>query len=530
MILRFGLKLRAFAPWREINPFSRQGAKARSLFVLFFFQTSLFAQADLIIVNANIRTMDRAKPRAEAVAVTGSRISAVGTNREIRRLSGATTRTIDAGGRLVLPGFNDAHVHLLAMGTQFFYLDLREVATPAEVIEKIKFYARFVPAGQWILGGGWNNENWTPNAPPTRELLDAAAPTHPVFLYHRDARSALVNSAALKLARIDDRTRVAGGEIVLDAAGAPNGILKGAAMNLVRGFVPPNLTGDRLAMLETASNYAAAYGVTSVQDVSADDNTEIHRELARRGKLKARVYECTLLSDWERLAKGGIKKASGDALVRSGCLKGLADGEEASTARLFDDISAADRAGLQIMVHAIGGAANAQILSVFERVIKTNGARDRRFRVEHAHGFRPPDIRRFAASGIIASVQPFLFSDGAGKSRDPLRLLTSNKTTLAFGSDSSMITVNPLLGIAAAVETSDPRQKLTVEEAVRFYTAGAAYAEFQENEKGTIAAGKLADLVVLSGDIFAIRASEIRRTRVLTTIMDGRVVYSAEGD
>ena len=502
---------------------------ARVLLIFFIFKTTVFAQADLIVVNADVRTLEKTKPRAEAVAVTGNRISAIGANREIRQMAGANTKIIDAGGKLLLPGFNDAHVHFAAMGNQFFYLDLREAKTPAEVSEKIKFNARFLPEGAWLVGGGWNHANWTPNALPTKDLLDAAAPAHPVFLYQRDAKSALASSFALKLARIDDRTRIAGGEIMRDGAGEANGILTGAAMDYVRRFAPAGVTPDKLAALETASRYAAAYGVTSVQDMSADDNTEIYRELARRGKLKTRVYDCAALSDWQRLVKTDLKKASGDALVRRGCLKGLAEGDdEASAARLFEEISAADRAGLQVMVHAVGSLSNAQTLSVFERVRRANGVKDRRFRIEHAHGFRPQDIRRFAASGIIASVQPALFSDGAGKSFDPLRALLMNKTALAFGSDSSMIPVDPLAGIAAAVETSDPKQKLSVEEAVRFYTSGAAYAEFQENEKGTIAVGKLADLVILSNDIFTINPAEIRTTRVLTTVFNGRVVFEAQ--
>ncbi len=386
-----------------------------------------------------------------------------------------------------------------------------------------------MPAGQWIVGGGWNNDDWTPNTLPTKDLIDSAAPEHPVFLYREGAKTALVNSPAMKLARLDNAAKdVAGGEIMRDAAGNPTGILKDAAMNLVKRFVPTDLTGAKSAVLETASNYAAAFGVTSVQDMSVDDNTEIYRELVRRGKLKTRVYDCAALSDWQKLAQNNIKKASGDAIIRRGCLKGTADGEADSTARLFDEISAADRAGLQVMVHAIGSRSNEQILSVFERVIKTNGKKDRRFRIEHAHGFRAQDIRRFGNSEIIASLQPFLFSDGAGKSLDPLQDLLTYKTTLAFGSDSSIIRVNPLSGIAAAAGASNPKQKISVEEAVRFYTAGSAFAEFQENEKGIIAVGKLADFVILSENIFTINPDKISQTRVLTTIVDGQIVFQSE--
>ncbi len=496
------------------------------------FSTNILAleiKADLIVINANVRTMDNLKPKAEAFAILGNKIAAIGSNTEIKQLIGTKTKIIDAQKNLVLPGFNDAHVHFTAMGKQFFSIDLRTAKTPSEIVEKIKFHAQFLPKGQWVLGGGWNNSNWSPNNLPTKDLIDSAAPDNPVFLYHANAKTVLVNSLALKLAQIDKTAKdIANGEIVRDETGEPTGILKDSAINSVKRLVPQYATDDKLAVAETASNYAAAFGVTSVQDLSADDNTEIYRELARRGKLKTRIYDCAALSDWQKLAKGNVKKASGDSMIRRGCLKGVAEGDADSTAQLYEEILAADRADLQIMVHAIGNRANDQILSVFERVIKTNGKKDRRFRVEHAHNFRPQDFRRFAVSGIIASVQPYLFSDGAGKSFEPLRTLLLNNATLAFGSDSSMISINPLFGIAAAVNSNDPKQKISVEEAVRFYTLGSAFAEFQEKEKGTIAVGKLADFVILSDDIFTINPSAIKNTKVLTTIVDGKIVYQSK--
>ncbi|HVE57984.1 MAG TPA: amidohydrolase [Pyrinomonadaceae bacterium] len=493
-------------------------------------QISINAQiiADLVITNANVHTMDVKNPYADTIVVTGGRISAVGKKSEMAMTIGNKTDVIDAGGKLIVPGFNDAHVHFTTMGSQFFSIDLRDAKTPQEIVEKIKFSVQFLPKGQWVLGGGWNNSNWISGSLPTKHLIDSATPDNPVFIYHSKTKIALVNSLALRLARIDKNTKdIAGGEIMRDAAGEPSGILKDSAINLVKKLVPPFATDDKLAVAETASNYAAAFGVTSVQDMSADDNTEIYRELARRGKLKTRIYDCAGLSGWQKLAKNNIKKSSGDAMIRRGCLKGIADGETESTPKLYEEILAADRAGLQVMVHAIGARANDQILTIFERVVKANGKKDRRFRAEHAHGFRPPDFRRFANSVIIASVQPFLFSNDAGKSIDPLRTLLANNATLAFGSDSSLIPVNPLFGIAAAVNANDPKQKLTVEEAVRFYTAGSAFAEFQENEKGTIAVGKLADLVILSDDIFTIDPNKIRETKVLKTIMNGNIVYQA---
>lgn len=496
------------------------------LLIFFVSQITVFAQADLVIVNADVRTIDKTKPRAEAVAVVKNRISAVGSNREIRALISENTKIIDAEGKLVLPGFNDAHVHFLAMGNQFFHVDLRDARSPREMAEKVRFHARFIPAGQWIIGSGWNEENWAPNDFPTKELIDAATSDHPVFLYHANPKIALVNSLALRQAKIDkaDKTAFNGG-IGRNTNGEINGILKDAAVGFVRRFAP-SFTTDKSLFAETAGNYAVAFGVTSVQDVSSDDSTEIFRALWRQGKLKTRVYDCS--GDWRKLAQSGVKRAEGDAFIRRGCLKSMADGDDELTEALYKEISAADKAGLQIAIHAIGARSNAQILSIFERVIKENGVRDRRFRVEHAHGFYPQDIRRFAASGIIASVQPFLFSDGAGRTLDPLRDLVKSGASLAFGSDATMVEVNPLLGIAAAVNAADPKQKITVEEAVRFYTLESAYAEFQENEKGSITVGKLADFVILSNDIFTINPGEISKTRVLTTIVDGRVVYEAK--
>jgi len=472
----------------------------------------IFAQADLVIINANIRTIDEKNSRAEAVAVVKNRITAIGSNREIRTFIRENTKVIDAEGKLILPGFNDSHVHFAAMGSQFFSIDLRNAKSAREILEKIKFHAAFLPKDAWILGSGWNNDIWGLSDFPEKNSIDSAAPENPVFLYSSDAKRVLVNSLTLKLARLDKKIT---NQTILDES----------SVNSVKIFVPKFATDNKALVLETASNYAAAFGVTSVQDVSADDNTEIYRQLARQGKLKTRVYECIALSDWQKPTKNNIKKASGEGILRRGCLKGIADGDAESTPKLYEEILAADKNDLQVMVHAIGARANEQILSIFERVIKANGKKDRRFRVEHAHGFRPPDVRRFARSNIIASVQPFLFSDETGKSTDPLRNLLDAKTTLAFGSDSSMISVNPLLGIAAAVNANDPKQKISVEEAVRFYTLGSAYAEFQENEKGSITVGKLADFVVLSDDIFTIKLEEIGRTRVLKTIVDGRVVY-----
>ncbi len=491
--------------------------------------TSGPALADALIDNVNGVTLDK---QGRVVRFTGLTMSADGKvtallARGEKRPARVDWR-VDMKGRVLLPGMIDAHGHVMGLGFAALTLDLSDTTSLAQAQAKIRAYAAANPDRKWILGGGWNNAKWTPNDLPTKAAIDAAAPDNPVFLYHADARAALVNTSALALAKIDKTAADSpNGEIERDAQGAPSGILRGAAMNRVRRLAPQFATENKAAVAETASRYAAAFGVTSVQDMSADDHAEIYRALEKQGKLKTRVYDCAALPGWRSRVKPVTRNAA-ESLVREGCLKGFTEGEAESPAALFEEISAADRARRQVMVHAIGARSNEQVLSVFERVVRINGARDRRFRVEHAHGFRPPDAARFARSGIIASVQPFLFSDGAGKSFDPLRDLMNRKALFAFGSDASMIAVNPLFGIAAAVNTNDARQKLTVEEAVRAYTYGSAYAEFQETEKGTIAVGKLADFVILSDDIFTLDPSRISQTKILTTVVDGKVVYRAE--
>lgn len=498
-----------------------------TLLLLFLF-TNAKAQskiADLVVINANIRTIDEKKPRAEAVAITGNKISAVGTNKEIRKLIGKDTKTIDAGGKLVIPGFNDSHVHFLATGNQFFSVNLRGVRTRKEIVEKIENQVKYLPKGAWILGSGWDSENWSADDLPTREFLDVVTPDNPVFIYGAGVNAAFANSSALKNAALfDEKKSINGGEIVRDKTGAPTGILKGKATLLMRVAV---VNSDKSARAEAASNYAAAFGVTSIQEVSAEYDFDIYRSLAAEGKLKTRVYDCGELTQWKKLADAGIKRAYGDAFVRTGCLKSYVNGNEESAERLLKYIPAADRADLQIMIHAIGSGANDTILSVFEKVIKENGLKDRRFRIEHAHGMLLSDIKRFAKGNIIASMQPALFFGGVFNDSEPYRSLLNENVSIAFGSDTSMIPITPFDGIYAAVMTSEnsPTQSISIEEAVRAYTLGAAYAEFQENVKGTISVGKLADMIILSDDIWTIQKELIPKIRVLTTIVDGKIVY-----
>lgn len=500
------------------------------LFVLYAFLNPLSAQtprADLIVINAKIRTMDAAKPFAEAVAVKQNKIVAIGKNAEIKKLADAETEMIDAQGKLVIPGFNDSHVHFFAVGYALFRVELQNVASPPEIAEKLKKNLRFVPKGQWIFGGNWNQERWKNKDLPTKYLLDAVAPDNPVFLYHSNPQTVLVNSFALRLAKIDKNTKeIFGGEIVRDANGAPNGILKGKAVELVKRITPNLNQIDKSAVLEAASNYAASLGITTVQDVHSDDNFDVLQEMEKRGTLKNRVYECVSLYDFKKIELAELQRASDKKLVRSGCLKGFSDGDSGESAELYDLIAKADQANAQILMHAIGAEANDIVLSVFERVRQANGGKDRRFRIEHAHGFRDKDLKRFVETQVIASMQPFLFFSADGSDAAGFRAIADAKISLAFGSDASMKSFSPFDGIYAAVYPGKAgKPKFKVEEAVRAYTVGSAFAEFQENVKGTLTTGKLADFVILSDDIFSVNSNDIPKIKVLTTVVDGRIVY-----
>lgn len=540
---------------------------------------NLPAQADnstfapeLIIVNASVRTMDASKPTAEAIAIHGNRIVAVGTDREIKKLAGANTKTIDAQKRLVLPGFNDSHVHFLSGGFQLSSVDLRDASTPDEFAQRIQRFAANVPAGRWITGGDWDHERWPEAKLPTKELIDRFTPNTPVFVNRLDGHMALANSLALKLAGVSSQTAdPPGGVIVRDEKGEPTGILKDAAQSFVWKVIPASSFEERLTAARAATNYAAQLGVTSVQDVSAGSDVGVYQTLLDRGELKTRIYALTALTNWERLARAGIRAHFGSDMLRIGGLKAFADGSLGSTTALFYDpyndapstsgipsdemfpegamlkrVRDADRAGLQIAIHAIGDRANDLILSIFEQVEKENGARDRRFRIEHAQHIRPQDIQRFGRDKVIASMQPYhAIDDGRwaekriGKERAKttyaFRSLLDAGATLAFGTDWTVAPLNPLLSIYGAVtrRTIDgknpngwvPEQKISIGEAVRAYTFGSAYAEFQEQQKGTIAPGKLADLVILSQDIFKIDPIAIEQVKVMLTIVDGRVVY-----
>jgi predicted amidohydrolase YtcJ len=526
--------------------------------------------ADLVIKNANIRTMDAKRSVVRSVAVLNGRIVALGSDAETKSLIGPSTRVVDAGGKTIIPGFNDAHVHFMETGFQLSSVDLRDAKTPQEFVRRIGEFAKKLPKGRWILGGQWDHENWTPNDLPTAAMIDAVTPDNPVWVNRLDGHMALANTVAMNIAGVNKETKdVDGGEIVRKADGTPTGVLKDAAMYYVDAKVPPASFEARLGAAQAMSEHAASLGVTSVQDMSAGADMGVYQELLRRGTLKTRIYGCTPLDNYERLASAGVRHAFGDTMLRAGCLKGFADGSLGSTTAWFfdpyldapntsglampsvtttmrDTVNNADKAGLQVRIHAIGDRANASVLDHFKSVDQLNGTADRRFTIEHAQHMRADDLKRFNSQKVVASMQPFhIIDDGrwAWKRLDEKRLggtyafrtILDSGGVLAFGSDSPVAPLNPLWGVYAAVtrRTLDdknpngwiPEQKISVDETVRAFTWGSAFAEFQERDKGTLEVGKLADMIIISEDIFAIDPVKIRDVTVQKTIVNGKVVF-----
>ena len=531
---------------------------------------------ELVIINASIHTMDSVRPTAAALAISENRIAAVGSTEEIRALAGANTRVIDAKGKLVLPGFNDAHVHYLMGGFSLANVDLRDAKSPDEMARRLGEYAKKLPKGRWILGGDWDHEKWPGALLPTKEMIDAATPDNPVFVNRLDGHMALANSLALNLAKVTKETKdPPGGVVVKDAnTGEPTGVLKDGAEDLIDRVVPEKTFEEKHTAARAATEHAAKMGVTSVTDMSAGEDVGLYQYMVERGELKNRIYAIRSIVSWEVFGKAGVRGAFGSDMLRIGGLKGFADGSLGSTTALFFQpyndapntrgllfdqmlpegimlkrVSGADKAGLQVMIHAIGDEANMRILDIYKEVAANDGVGDRRFRIEHAQHLRTNEIPRFGAQKVVASMQPYHCADDGrwcekrigperSKGTYAFRSLLDSGATLAFGSDWTVAPLNVMEGIKAAVtrQTLDgkhptgwiPEQKITVDEAVRAYTVGSAYAEFAEKVKGSITPGKLADVVMLDQDIYKTNPDEIDRAHVIMTIMDGRVVYEAK--
>jgi predicted amidohydrolase YtcJ len=529
-------------------------------------------KADLVISHGMVWTgLASGGPQPGGVAIKGDKILAVGDSAALAPFLGSGTRVIDAKGGLIAPGFNDAHTHFVDGGFQLSSVDLRTAATPREFVRRIAEFAKTRKPGEWITGGDWDHTLWPGQPLPRHEWIDSVTPNTPVFLSRLDGHEALANTAALKAANITkDTPTPVGGEILHDAkTGEPTGIFKDNALALIVRAVPGPSPERVDSAVAHAQAYAESLGLTGTSFVSVPfaDWASLRR-MEKAGKLTMRFTLYLPLTQWHAVADSMKALGAGDDWVRVAGVKGYMDGSAgARTAKFYEPysdsagytglfrnppdsmakwIGAADSAGLQIAVHAIGDQANGVLLGIYDSVGKAHGARDRRFRVEHAQHLRAQDIPKFGSDGIIASVQPsHLTDDGRWiqarigperiKTTYPFRTILDTHGVLAFGSDWDVATPDPLKGIDAAVtrRTNDgknpggwqPQEKVTLAEALRAYTWGNAYAVFQEKKRGTLAPGMYADVVVVDRNLFAIPADSIGDSHVRVTVVGGKVVF-----
>lgn len=541
--------------------------------------------ADIILYNGAIWTGDPAKPRVSALAIRGETIIAVGIKHDMVAFDSPKTQRIDLRGRFAMPGFNDAHIHLFDGGFAKIQVNFEGTKSIAEFQQRIRENLKDYAAGEWITGQGWDHTLWKENRFPTRDDLDAVAKDRPMFFGRIDGHVAVVNTRALQIAHITAKTAdPPGGRIMHDSrTGEPTGMLEeDAAMNLVFQRIPPVPPEKWRRAVELGLADLAEHGVTSAQDFSpltAGKNPDalpgtvaIYQELKAQGKLTARIFEWLDFDlPVERLKKIRQEIGTGDPWLKTGGLKAFMDGSLGSrTAAMFapysDDPATKgvlrvdppklkqqaierDRAGFQLLFHAIGDRANSVALDAFAAANEANGARDRRDRVEHAQVVVPDDFARFASLDVIASMQPSHLLDDQ-RWADPRlgpqrvkgayawRTMQDHAVRLAFGTDYPVEPINPLRGIYECVtrELPDggpaggwqPQEKLPIADCLRDYTAGSAYAEFEEQRKGILAPGMLADVVVYPQDITRIAAPELLKLPVWMTIAGGRVVYQAK--
>ena len=534
--------------------------------------------ADLIVTNANIYTMNPAQPTANAFAVRDGKFIAVGDAATIDTLRGPKSQVLDLAGALVLPGLCDAHLHFTHYGLGLQRIDIFEVPTLAEMLQRVAAKAQQTAAGQWLLGWGWLQTIWPEKRFPTCHDLDSVTTDHPVLLRDKSGHSAVANSVALRLAGVDAQTpQPAGGEIVHDATGQPTGmLLEGPAIQLVARHIPDPTPAEVDAAVLAAQANAHRFGLTSIHDLDGKRAFESFQRLRLRGQLKLRTVTHIAMDQLEYALGVGLQAGLGDEWLRVGGLKLFADGALGPRTaamiepyegepnnygitivdkeEMIDMARRASAAGLPTIVHAIGDRANHDVLDVFEAVRKQEQEQgiprhQRRHRLEHVQVLHPNDVPRLAQLDVIASVQPIhatqdmLNVDAYWGKRGELayafRTLLNTGARMAFGSDAPVETPNPFVGIHAAVtrRRADgtpgvagwyPAQKLTVAEAVAGYTTGAAYAESWETQVGSIEAGKYADFIVPDQDIFTCDPMAIKETGVKLTVVGGEIVYSAQ--
>lgn len=523
-------------------------------------------------INGKIYTVNEKQPLAQSVIVEGNKILFVGSDIEVKQFIDSNTKVIDLYGKLMLPGFIDNHVHFISGGFYLLGIDLRPANSTTEFRTILREYVSKYPS-KWITGGYWDHEKWEVKELPTKEMIDDIAPNTPVFVERLDGHMGLANSYAMKLAGITKDTESPdGGLIVKDPkTGEPTGVLKDNAMNFIYNIIPSATSQENYDAALAALEEAKSLGITSVQDITFEDALTTFKKLKEEGKLTCRIFTRWPISDYKNLVDKNINIGYGDDFIRMGSLKAFADGSlGSSTAWFFErynqdttttglpmDIITdgsmenwgldADKNHLQLSVHAIGDKANSYMLDLYEKIIKQNPKWDRRFRLEHAQHVRFEDIKRFAELGVIASVQPYhCIDDGVWAEKRigperirytyPFKSFLDEGVKMCFGTDWYVAPLNPLLGIYAAVtrRTLDdknpdgwiPEQKISVEDAIKCYTVNSAYASFEENIKGTIETGKLADLIILSDDILTIDPNKIKDVKVEMTLFDGKVIYN----
>jgi predicted amidohydrolase YtcJ len=545
----------------------------------FLLSLSLFATAqtaDLALINGRIWTGLKDQPDAEAIAMRGTTILRTGSTAAIKKLINDKTQVIDLGGKLVLAGFNDSHIHFLGGSQGLTRVDLTDAKTMDEMRRRITTFAKENPQAAWITGRGWEY-GWFAAKLPHRRELDAIVADRPVFLSAYDGHSGWANSKALQLAGVTRETKFEGfGEIVRDAQGELTGALLEGAQSLVRRLIPETTRAQNLDALRRGLKLAASLGLTSWQNASGGpDEFSLYEELMQRGELTARVgialsvgQQITQahLDEWLKLRdqyaahqqlRASAVKFMLDGVIEShtaAMLEPYSDGattkgEPAWPLALYrEKVALCDKRGLQIYTHAIGDRAVREALNAYEQAAQKNGRRDARHRIEHIETVSPADLPRFAKLGVLASMQPIhadpgttdVWEKAVGSERVQRafawRELQTNKAQVVLGSDwPACISVSPMRGIHNAVNrrTTDgkppagwiPQQRLTLAAALRAYTQGSAYGSKQEQIKGTLAPGKLADVIVLSQDLFNIEPQRIHATRVVLTIFDGKVIY-----
>lgn len=525
-------------------------------------------KADLVIMNAEIWTGNEKEPSATAMAIASDTILAIGNKTEINRFIGDASKVIDLKGGFVTPGFIDSHVHLLMGGNALLSVALRDANTKDEFKSRIAAYAQTLDSGEWILEGNWDHTLWGGEL-PSKDWIDEFTTENPVVIFRMDGHMVLANSMALDIAGINRETKdLEGGEILRNDNGVPTGILRGSAMTKMLNAIPPMTSTQKRNALTAATSYLLSFGVTSVHDVDSLGTYAIAKEMLDDSELAIRIYSAQPLNRVYGDDLGAAMDKSNGKWLKTGLMKGFVDGslgshtaafsEEYSDRRgdfgffitdeqeLYEQISRADSKNMHVTVHAIGDMANSTLLQTYGKIIKENGSRDRRFRIEHAQHLKTEDIDRFGKLGIIASAQPYhAIDDGrwAEKLIGPERIKTTyafrslinGGAILAFGSDWPVAPASPILGIYAATtrRTLDdqnpngwvPKEKVRVEEALRAYTKNGAYASFDEQLKGILAVGKLADFVILNEDITKIDPIALKDVKVLETYVGGQLKY-----